>query len=77
MTILEKAVIGLATALETLESKLEGQLDNVSANGELIGAARRQARVAQDHTASASRDLSSSIDDLKTLLDDYNTNSKG
>ncbi len=77
MSILEKSVSDLADALETLESKIEGQLNDTSAKSDLIDAARRQARAAQGHTASAGSDLSGAISDLKILLDDHKPESKG
>ncbi len=77
MSILEKSVSDLADALEALESTLEGQLNDVSAKNDLIDAARRQARAAQGHTASAGSDLSGAISDLKILLDDHKPESKG
>lgn len=77
MTVLEKAVLDLANALETLETKLEGRLDDQSADGETIEAARGQARAARNHAATVSRELSGAIGDLKSLLDDHDTASKG
>jgi len=77
MTILEKSVIDLADALEVLESKLESQLSDAAAKSDLIDAARQQAKTAQGHTASAGRDLSGAIGDIKALLDDDKPKSKG
>jgi len=77
MTVLEKAVLNLAEALETLETKLETRLDDQSADGETIDAARNRARAARGHAANVSRELSGAIGDLKSLLGDYDTVSKG
>ncbi len=77
MTILEKAVLDLANALETLESKVEGRLDDQSARAELSEAAKRQARTAREHATEAGRDLAGAIDNLKSLLDAHGANPKG
>lgn len=77
MTILEKAVLDLANALETLETKLDGRLDDQSARTELSEAVRRQARTARAHATEAGRDLAGAISDLKTLLGDHENKSKG
>ncbi len=77
MTVLEKAVGELATALETLESKLENRLDDLSADGEAVAAARRQAHAARKHAAEAGSGLAAAISDLKALLDTGSVNPKG
>ena len=77
MTVLEKAVLNLAGALETLETKLESRLNDHSADGESFDAARARARAARDQAQNVSKELSGAIDDLKSLLNDYDTVSKG
>ena len=73
MTVLEKAVLNLAGALETLETKLESRLNDHSADGESFDAARARARAARDQAQNVSKELSGAIDDLKSLLKDYDT----
>ncbi len=68
MSVLENAVADLASALENLETKLEGRLHDQSATGDDIAAERRHARAARGHAAEASRGLTRSIADLKSLL---------
>lgn len=68
MTVLEKAVRNLADALEALETKLDGRLDDLSASEDLISAARRQAITARKQTENASRGVSAAISDLKAIL---------
>ncbi|MEM9494960.1 MAG: hypothetical protein AAGA09_03060 [Pseudomonadota bacterium] len=77
MTVLEDAVADLAGALQHLESKLEGRLYDLSAEGEDVDAARRQARAAHAHVADAARGLSASITELRTLLADDDANASG
>lgn len=77
MTVLEKAVLNLANALETLEEKLESRLDDQSADGEAIEAARGQARAARGHATAVSRELSGAIDEIKALLDTDDAQAKG
>ena len=69
MTVLEDAVQNLAIALENLESRLDGRLDDLSVQNDEVAAAKRQAITAKKHAGDASRGLSASISDLKTLLD--------
>jgi cell division septum initiation protein DivIVA len=77
MGILEKSVIDLANALDNLESKLEHSLDDRSASGDRIAAARRQARAARENAAKAARGLSDAIDDLRGLIADSSVREKG
>ncbi|MHA7872052.1 MAG: hypothetical protein ACX939_06870 [Hyphococcus sp.] len=76
MTVLEKAVLDLAKALETLEQKVETRLDDTSADGEALASAKSRARAARNHATGASRTLAGAIDDLKALLQE-DTNGKG
>ncbi|WP_411816491.1 hypothetical protein [Hyphococcus sp. DH-69] len=69
MTVLEKAVRNLADALEALESKLDGRLDDLAANDETISAAKRQASAAREQTENASREIGAAISDLKAILE--------
>ncbi|MEX6632435.1 hypothetical protein [Hyphococcus lacteus] len=69
MTVLEKAVRNLADALEALESKLDGRLDDLAANDDVISAAKRQASAARYQTENASREVAAAISDIKSLLD--------
>ncbi|WP_411819476.1 hypothetical protein ABFZ85_11640 [Hyphococcus formosus] len=69
MTVLEKAVRNLADALEALESKLDGRLDDLTANDETISAAKRQASAAREQTENASREIGAAISDLKGILE--------
>ncbi len=76
MTVVEKAVLDLANALDNLEAKLETRLDEGLANTEQIEAARRHAQAAQAHTKTASSGLGAAISDLKTLLETDNLSAK-
>lgn len=77
MSILEKSVVDLANALDNLEAKLDGRLDDHSASGERVDAARRQARTARACAEEASRDLSEAIAEVKALLDSAEIKGKG
>lgn len=77
MTVLEKAVIDLANALDNLETKIEGKFDDQSASGDAVDAARRQARAAREHAENASKGVGAAISDLKALLDANAANGKG
>lgn len=68
MSLLEKSVGNLATALDNLEAKLDGRLDDHSASGERVDAARRQARAARLQTETAARELSGAIAEVKALI---------
>lgn len=68
MSVVEKAVIDLANALDALETKLEGRFDDELAGTEEMDAARRQAKAAKARAEEASRDLGGAIADLKSLL---------
>jgi len=69
MSILEKSVVDLANALDNLEAKLNGRLDDHTASDERILAARAQARAARQHAATAASGLAGAIDDLKALIE--------
>ena len=69
MSILEKSVVDLAHALDSLEAKLNGRLDDHSASDERIAAARAQARTAREHAATAASGLAGAIEDLKALIE--------
>jgi len=77
MTVLEKAVDNLAQALETLETRLEGLLDDQSARHDAAAAARAQAQAARKHTAEAGQGVTAAIADIKSLLDNDNAAPKG
>lgn len=77
MSILEKSVADLANALDNLEAKLDGRLDDYSADGERIDAARRQARAARARAEEAARGLADVVADLKALLDRAGAETKG
>ena len=69
MTVVEKAVLDLANALDNLEAKLETRLDEGVASTEQIDAAKRHAHAARAHTETASSGLGAAISDLKALLE--------
>ena len=69
-TGLETAVQTLANALDELEAKLESRIRDAVDTAELQAAARRQARSARIHTDIAARELSASMSELKTIVDD-------
>ncbi len=69
MSVVEKAVIDLANALDALESKLDSRLDDQMASSEDIDAARRQAKAAKARAEEASKDLGEAIADVKALLE--------
>lgn len=79
MTVLEDAVANLADALEVLEGKLEAKRFHDASGDDDLDAARRQARTARGHTNEASRALAKSIDDLRAILaqDDSQSPGKG
>jgi len=77
MTVLEKAVVDLANALDNLEARIEGKFDDQSASGDAIDAARRQARAAREHAENASKGVGAAISDLKMLLENNKANGKG
>ena len=69
MSVVEKAVVDLANALDKLESKLEHRLDDHTARQEEIDAARRQATTARARTEEASQGVGAAIADIKALLE--------
>lgn len=77
MSILEKSVVNLANALDNLEARLNGRLDDHSAAGESMDAARRQARAARLHAEEASNGLAGAIADLKALIGESSGDGKG
>jgi len=77
MTLLEKSVRNLAEALETLESKLDDRLDDLSAGSDTIAAAKRQALAARKQTDNASRGIAAAISDLKSILSDDEDKARG
>jgi prefoldin subunit 5 len=68
MTSLDDAARSLTKALETLETRLEERLGELSERREGEHAVRRQARIARTHATAASDGLSSAVSDLKALL---------
>ncbi len=77
MSVIEKAVVDLANALDTLEAKIETRLDEQNVSGDAISAARRQARAAKDQAEIASKGVGAAISDIKALLAKSETNGKG
>ncbi|MBT8471747.1 MAG: hypothetical protein HKN14_01600 [Marinicaulis sp.] len=69
MSVLEKAILNLAEALDDLEGRIEGGADKSAAKTDQLMAAHKQARVAREHTEEAARDLSISIKELHRLLE--------
>lgn len=68
MSGLDDAVRSLASALDTLEARLEDRLGELSHRRDSENAVRRQARVARAQATAASDGLSSAIGDLRALL---------
>lgn len=68
MTVLEKAVQSLAEAIEALESRLDARLEDDTANGEAMTAARRQVLAARKQTDNAAQGVAAAISDLKSIL---------
>ncbi len=77
MSVIEKAVIDLANALDNLEAKIDGKFDDRTASGDEIVAARRQAQAARTHADRAAKGVGAAISDIKTLLDNNPANGKG
>ncbi len=77
MTVLEKAVLDLANALDQLEAQIEGKFDEKATSTEEIDAARRQAREAREHAENAAAGVGAAISDLKNLLSDTAPGGKG
>ncbi|WDI32406.1 hypothetical protein PUV54_04260 [Hyphococcus flavus] len=77
MTLLEKSVRNLAEALETLESKLDDKLEDLSASQDAIDAAKRQAVAARKQTDHASRGVAAAISDIKAMLADDEDRKRG
>lgn len=69
MSVLEKAIVDLANALDALEGKVVDRLENETAHTEDIAAARRQARSARAQTELAAKGVGAAIADLKALLE--------
>ncbi|NOX83736.1 MAG: hypothetical protein GXP06_12280 [Alphaproteobacteria bacterium] len=77
MSVIEKAVIDLANALDTLEAKIDGKFDDHAASSDAIVAARRQAQTARTHAETAAQGVGAAISDIKALLDNNPANGKG
>ena len=67
----------LANALDELESRLESRIRDSADTAELQAAARRQARTARIHADIAARELSASMSELKTIVDEIGASEAG
>lgn len=68
MSILEEAVKTLAAALDSLETRVDDRLGDLSHSADALDSARGQARAARHHAGEASTTLAQAIGDLKALL---------
>ncbi len=77
MSMLERAVVDLADALDTLESKITETMAGKAESAELRPAVARHIRTAGDRAEYASGELTKAIDELKSLIgDDKNAEAK-
>ncbi len=70
MSMLERAVVDLADALDTLESKITETLAGKAESAEIGPAMARHLRTAGERAEFASSELTKAIDDLKLLIGD-------
>ncbi len=73
MSLLERAVVDLADALDTLESKITDKLASKTESAETGPAIARHLRTAGDRADFASGELTKAIDDLRSLIGDDDT----
>jgi len=76
MPALENAVQTLATALDSLEAKLEGQKHSINNANDTMDQAKRHARIARAQTNKATSEISQSIDDLQGMIADLRAANK-
>lgn len=69
MTALENAVQTLASALDSLEGKLDDRMQDLGAKTDSIEAARKQAATARAFVNTASEDVAATVKELHALLD--------
>lgn len=70
MSMLERAVVDLADALDTLESKITDKMAGAADPGELSPGVARHLRTAGDRAEYASSELTKAIDELRSLVGD-------
>ncbi len=70
MSMLERAVVDLADALDMLETKITETLAGKADSAEIAPAVARHLRTAGDRADYASSELTKAIDDLKALIGD-------
>ena len=68
--MLEKSVMNLASALESLEKRLSSHMREHVSSRENMDDALLQTKIAQSNTARASKELSAAIEELGALMAD-------
>ena len=70
MSMLERAVVDLADALDTLESKITDKMAGKAETAEIGPGMARHLRTAGDRAEYASSELTKAIDELRSLVGD-------